>query len=267
LAQLLYLLLLIEIIKNIIERLIMLAICLNNKEYQRAIVEKYYDVQPFYELDVLKSYLKKNPETTLILDSELKTTDSSKFQDLEGLKLAYEFRTDPDLQFRGFIKLFGFLPEEKLQRNNYKGILFNKNSERLPSSDGSKYYRYPDEIDLKPESALSKDKWYAITSEMNQIFKQKISDFHHVFKNVTLLNIDDPDGKKEKERDLKILLANFKRINELTIINARFKERYNFILNEFSHFLDNFHSKDKENLLEKFLKLQDVISTFNESLK
>jgi hypothetical protein len=172
-----------------------------------------------------------NSDATLIIDSELKTSAQSRYQELEGLKLAYECRTNPQAQFRGFITLVGFLPLAHVKQHRYGGLL--RGGERVHSRTlslpGARYCRYP-ELDTAEQPPLRSDEWSGVVEELDEIFVQAFRAFEHVFRNIVIMRNLDMAKRREKTDELKSHLRTLEQIERTTVIQKRYHSQFDLIV-------------------------------------
>ena len=233
-------------------------IIFNNIEYQRIISEKYkaFPIED-RSSDILGSIsnkVKKHKNEMIIIDSELKAGENTKYTDLYGLKLAYQIRTNPALKFCGYIKLFGFLDIETVLKNPYAGILKSK---------GVSYFRYPGEVEFGEMPPISTGDWNNINESLDFNFKTEFNDYEHGFKSVIIFQ----EGNKEKKKEeLLNHLKTLKQINETVVINNRVRNKFTAILTEFDELMKIFDNMKTQAIIENFNKLKSNTTKLNQRI-
>jgi hypothetical protein len=136
----------------------------------------------------LLTVLRQNPEATLIIDAEIRMEESENYQDMRGLQFAYELRANPEIKFRGFVKLHGFLPLKRLKEHKFGGLL--RGGDTIHGREfclkGAIYVRYPSQ-DFRCGPALSETEYEEVARELDELFVREFRDFEHSFRNVNIL--------------------------------------------------------------------------------
>lgn len=207
--------------------------------------------------DRLFAALKKQSDATLLIDSELKRSDQSSHQALEGLKIAYECRTHPGLRYCGFIKLLGFLPLGHVKQNRFGGLL--RSGEKIHAKEftlrGASYFRYPD-VDLDEGEPLSEAEWHAVVEELDEIFVQEFRRFEHGFRNLIIANEMDAETRMAKREELVSHLNTLEHIERSTVIQQRFRARFDSIRADLSSLTDSFKLTDDYTLGDRLSEIK-----------
>jgi hypothetical protein len=211
--------------------------------------------------------LKTNNDATLMIDSELITTQQSRYQDLEGLRIAYECRTHPTLKFRGYIKLFGFFPLFHVKENRFGGLL--RGGERIHARDftlkGASYFRYPN-IDINEEPPLSEEGWGFVGEELDEIFIQQVRRFEHGFRNVIIASGMNTEERKEKKAEMESHLATLAQIEKTTVIQQRYRSSFDSIRANLRSVTNSFALADDSELGEILSKIKSEVHDLREQI-
>jgi len=215
----------------------------------------------------LIDYIKKNRKATFILDTELKSFENSHYQNLEGLKLAYEIRTNPELMFFGHIRLLGFLPVEKLKNSRFGGILksLDFSHDKTISDTGTQYSRYP-YYNWQKEKALDESKWISVVSELEKIFIQEFRKFEHAFRNITIYNFESTKEKLDKKEELEGHLNTFEQIEKSTVIKNEYYKNYQHVKQIFLEYLKEYINLSDDEIKTKFKNLKNEILNLRNAL-
>jgi len=211
----------------------------------------------------LFSALHDNPEATLILDSEIRFGEHSKYQDLEGLQLAYELRINPEIRFRGFMKLHGFLPIRALKEHRFGGLL--RGGDKIHAREfrlkGVSYVVYPS-WDFLEEPPLSESEWREVVCELDEIFVREFGDFEHSFRNIAMFRKMDATSKLEKKNEFESFLRTLLQIERTTAIRPVYIAQMEAIKKGLQRIIAEVCDAEESSVQKDLIRLKSEIAKF-----
>jgi hypothetical protein len=227
-----------------------------NNNFQNYIKSKFPEIVNFNISDLkfpekLIKQISKNKDITILIDSEICFNKESRYQNLEGLRFAYELRTNPKLLYKGCIKLFGFLKYEDVMKNTYSSLIKKENNVF--------YFRYPDEINFREEKPLSNHEWLLCIDRLDLLFVTEFRKFEHSFQNI---RIRKTDNKLDKFEEIQSYFNTLNQIEKASIISKRYLDDFELIKENFKKLIEIFKNTDLNSLINEFTDLKSHIKIF-----
>ncbi|MBE3143900.1 MAG: hypothetical protein IMZ61_08250 [Planctomycetes bacterium] len=236
--------------------------CTSGKDGDITIIPKFGN-----ERRELLTVLRQNPEATLILDTEIRMEELGNYQDLRGLQLAYELRANPEIKYRGFIKLHGFLPLKRLKEHKFGGLLRSGDTihGRVFCLKGAIYVRYPSR-DFRCGPALSETEYEEVARELDEIFIREFRDFEHSFRNVTILpNLAAPQIA-DKKKELASYLRTIRQIEKTTNIRPDYMNIMRAIERELQDLIEGLSTSGGSSISEELGRVKAEIFKLRQKL-
>jgi hypothetical protein len=211
--------------------------------------------------------LRTIPDATLILDSEIKVNEQARYQNLEGLQIAYELRIHPEIRFRGFIKLHGFMPLMRIREHRFGGLL--RGGERIHAKEfalnGVSYSQYP-AVDLQAEPPLTLSQWFGVVKELDEIFVQEFRRFEHGFRNVTMFRGMSNGARAEKKEELQSHLRMLTHIEMATIVQPGYQTALSDIKKALREVVSSVNEEDEDRTMSIFRTLKRDVDVLRKRL-